>query len=76
MSHLRAADSNYVMEKMDEIRCVPVCMCGWEIRACSYLLYVCAREGTCTWTVPIFANSPIQADINVIDCNWAVMCGI
>lgn len=22
------------------------------------------------------ANLPIQADINTIDCNWSVMCGI
>lgn len=26
---------------------------------------------------PVFpASPPIQADINTIDCNWPVMCGI
>lgn len=75
MSHLGAADSNYVMEKMDEIRCVCLYVCGWEIRAClrRARVSVCVRE----WMMRMFlANLPIQADINTIDCNWSVMCGI
>lgn len=35
----------------------------------------CARAGVYTGMV-LLANPPIQADINAIDCNWAVMCGI
>lgn len=54
--------------------CVPVCVGGKFVRI---HMHVCVRGGACTWTMPMFlANPPIQADINTIDCNWAVMCGI
>lgn len=36
VSHLRAADSNYVMEKMDEIRFV----CVWVVTTC---MFMCVR---------------------------------
>lgn len=54
---------------------VRACVCGWETRAHSYA-HMCARADG-AWTMPMFLTSPpIQADINTIDCNWAVMCGI
>lgn len=54
--------------------CVPECVGGKFVRI---HMHVCVRGGACTWTMPMFlANPPIQADINTIDCNWAVMCGI
>ena len=54
--------------------CVCLCMCVWVGNTC---MFIDVRGGAFTWTMPMFlANPPIQADINAIDCNWAVMCGI
>ncbi len=64
--------------------CVSVCVGGKYVQV---HMHVCVRGGACmhawrcvracAWTVPMFlTNPPIQADINAIDCNWAVMCGI
>lgn len=53
--------------------CVPVCV--WVGNTC--MLTPCVRACVCEWMMRMFlANLPIQADINTIDCNWSVMCGI
>lgn len=55
--------------------CVCMCVGGKYVHAYAVRVCVCARARE--WMMRMFlANLPIQADINTIDCNWSVMCGI
>ncbi len=58
--------------------CACVCVYVWVGGKYVHVpAHVSMHRGACARTMPMFlANPPIQADINAIDCNWAVMCGI
>lgn len=57
--------------------CACMCVGGKYVHAYAVRAHVCVCARAREWMMRMFlANLPIQADINTIDCNWSVMCGI